>query len=264
MFQRGSLALKIPIQACGKERLRGFASSARNAARTKGSHYDALMLPKNATKQQVKAKFYELSKKYHPDKTGGDISKFHEINDAYATLGDESKRRQYDLSITPASQSPRRPHASNPAHHSSFRANDPYLHRAAQGPHRAWHGQHASSHPPPGWRPKTETYNPFGHRTPPHWQYSPEYNYSHAPNARTTDRAGWGKRRSSQGDKEEKHGGGGGVWRFVITVGLIFTVISLGGSLTANTESEEDWAFDSQGEDDKEINSSRPSCRRAI
>lgn len=34
----------------------------------------------------------QLSKKYHPDKTGGDISKFHEINDAYATLGDESKR----------------------------------------------------------------------------------------------------------------------------------------------------------------------------
>lgn len=47
-------------------------------------------------------------------------------------------------------------------------------------------------------------------------------------------------------------------------MGLIFTVISLGGSLTANTEGEEDWAFDSQGEDDKEINLSRPSCGRAI
>lgn len=112
MLLRGSLVLKIPAQACGKDRLRCFASSALSAARLKGSHYDALMLPNNATKQQIKAKFYEvsmceglrstiealancelqLSKKYHPDKTGGDISKFHEINDAYATLGDESKR----------------------------------------------------------------------------------------------------------------------------------------------------------------------------
>lgn len=45
-------------------------------------------------------------------------------------------------------------------------------------------------------------------------------------------------------------------------MGLIFTVISLGGSLTANTASEEDWAIESQGEDE-EINSSRPSYRRA-
>lgn len=60
MFPRGSLALKIPVEVCRKERLRCFASSARSAARSKGSHYDALMLPKNATKQQVKAKFYEV------------------------------------------------------------------------------------------------------------------------------------------------------------------------------------------------------------
>lgn len=35
-------------------------------------------------------------------------------------------------------------------------------------------------------------------------------------------------------------------------MGLIFTVISLGGSLTANTESEKDWAYESLGENDEE------------
>lgn len=34
----------------------------------------------------------QLSKKHHPDAPGGSAAKFHEINDAYAILGDENKR----------------------------------------------------------------------------------------------------------------------------------------------------------------------------
>ncbi|KAK8845375.1 hypothetical protein IAR55_006088 [Kwoniella newhampshirensis] len=213
---------------------RSFSTTSRQHARTHGvSHYDALKLPKNATKQQVKARFYELSKQYHPDAKGGDTAKFHEINDAYATLGDESKRRQYDLSLVPASQASRPTYTTG---HSSFRPNDPYLHRHTQGPHRAWHNRPGPSSQSQGAGP-SGSYAPFGRKTPPNYQYSYEYNYTHNPNVRTTDRSGWGKRGKSAQAPEEEHVTGGGVWRFIVTVGLIFFVISLGGGLTANTES---------------------------
>nr|XP_031863680.1 uncharacterized protein CI109_000932 [Kwoniella shandongensis]KAA5530752.1 hypothetical protein CI109_000932 [Kwoniella shandongensis] len=240
---------------------RGFTTTIKRCARTHGglSHYEALRLPRNATKQQVKARFYELSKQYHPDAKGGDTAKFHEINDAYATLGDDSKRRQYDLSTAPASQASRPPFSTS---HSSFRPNDPYLHRHTQGPHRAWHthSKPGPSHAHPGAGagagasagPRTESYTPFGRRTPPNYSYSYEYNYTHNPNVRTTDRSGWGKRAKAQ-PEEEQQATGGGVWRFIVTVGLIFFVISLGGGLTANTESEEPYLVrkEEDGEEDK-------------
>ena len=55
-------------------------------------HYAVLNLGRGATKQQIKAKFYELSKKTHPDAPGGDVDKFHKIGEAYEILSDDSKR----------------------------------------------------------------------------------------------------------------------------------------------------------------------------
>ncbi|WWC57857.1 uncharacterized protein I303_100392 [Kwoniella dejecticola CBS 10117] len=232
----------------GPSTLRSFHSSSSRSARTHGnlSHYDVLSLSKNATKQQIKARFYELSKQYHPDAKGGDTSKFHEINDAYAVLGDDSKRRSYDLSFTPASQSRSSPlHSHSHAHsHSSFPPRDPYLHRAAQGPHRAWTSAQSQASKA-GHNPRTENYTPFGRKTPPNFQYSYEYNFNYNPNARTNTGTGAtsrGRRKGSQEDDEAAAGGGGGgIWKFVVTVGLIFTVISLGGGLTANSQSDDDW-----------------------
>lgn len=60
------------------------------------NYYDVLGVDKNATQDDIKKAFRNLSKKYHPDKNGGDDTKFKEINEAYSTLGDEKKRRQYD------------------------------------------------------------------------------------------------------------------------------------------------------------------------
>lgn len=60
------------------------------------NYYDILGVNKNASQDDIKKAYRNLSKKYHPDKTGGDDSKFKEINEAYDTLGDETKRRQYD------------------------------------------------------------------------------------------------------------------------------------------------------------------------
>ena len=62
----------------------------------KKNYYDILGVNKNATQDDIKKAYRNLSKKYHPDKNGGDDSKFKEINEAYDTLGDETKRRAYD------------------------------------------------------------------------------------------------------------------------------------------------------------------------
>ncbi|WVQ80473.1 hypothetical protein IAT38_002578 [Cryptococcus sp. DSM 104549] len=219
---------------------RGFSSTARRAARHVPSHYEALKLPHNATRQQVKAKFYELSKQYHPDAKTGDTAKFHEINDAYATLGDPTKRRQYDQSLAPASHSHHtRPHTQyNPSSTSSFTPNDPWLRRNSQGqgPHRAWRPPGAQSPPRSGDGP---SYNPFGRRTPHGFRYTNSYDFSHHPNARRMD---GGKKQMEQikRDIERQHAeaGQGGVWKFVIMSLLVVSVIGFGGGLAADSQGE--------------------------
>lgn len=62
----------------------------------KKNYYDVLGVNKNASQDDIKKAYRNLSKKYHPDRNGGDESKFKEINEAYDILGDEAKRNQYD------------------------------------------------------------------------------------------------------------------------------------------------------------------------
>lgn len=59
------------------------------------NYYDVLGIDKKATKDDVKKAFRKLAQKHHPDK-GGDEAKFKEITEAYAILGDEKRRREYD------------------------------------------------------------------------------------------------------------------------------------------------------------------------
>jgi molecular chaperone DnaJ len=60
------------------------------------NYYDVLGVTKSANKEDIKKAFYKLASKYHPDKKGGDESKFKEVNEAYQILSDEKKRREYD------------------------------------------------------------------------------------------------------------------------------------------------------------------------
>lgn len=59
-------------------------------------YYQTLGVDKNASQDEIKKAYRKLAHKYHPDKKGGDESKFKEINEAYQTLSDDKKRNQYD------------------------------------------------------------------------------------------------------------------------------------------------------------------------
>jgi DnaJ-class molecular chaperone len=50
------------------------------------NYYEILGIEKSATKDDVKKAFRKLAHKFHPDKTGGDASKFKEVNEAYSIL----------------------------------------------------------------------------------------------------------------------------------------------------------------------------------
>ena len=58
-------------------------------------YYAALGVSKTATADDIKRAFRRLASQHHPDK-GGDTQKFQAIQEAYATLGDEQKRAEYD------------------------------------------------------------------------------------------------------------------------------------------------------------------------
>lgn len=57
--------------------------------------YNILGVNDNATQEEIKKAYRKLAKENHPDK-GGDETKFKKIAEAYDTLGDEDKRKQYD------------------------------------------------------------------------------------------------------------------------------------------------------------------------
>ena len=62
---------------------------------TKKTYYDVLGVKRDATDDDIKKAFRKLAAKYHPD-AGGDEQKFKEISEAYTTLSDPQKRREYD------------------------------------------------------------------------------------------------------------------------------------------------------------------------
>lgn len=70
-----------------------------NARMSKKDYYEILGVPRNATKEEIKAAYRRLALQYHPDrnKSPDAEERFKEISEAYAVLSDDEKRRQYDL-----------------------------------------------------------------------------------------------------------------------------------------------------------------------
>ena len=61
--------------------------------------YQILEVGREASSDEIKKSYRRLALKYHPDKNPGDTSaeaKFKQINEAYETLGDPSKKKAYD------------------------------------------------------------------------------------------------------------------------------------------------------------------------
>ncbi len=59
-------------------------------------YYSVLGVTEDASQEDIKKAYRKLAKEYHPDK-GGDEDTFKKISVAYDAIGDESKRRQYDM-----------------------------------------------------------------------------------------------------------------------------------------------------------------------
>jgi len=62
-------------------------------------YYDILGVSRDASQEEIKKAYRRLARKYHPDLNPGDKGaekKFKEISEAYAVLGDEKKRKEYD------------------------------------------------------------------------------------------------------------------------------------------------------------------------
>lgn len=94
IMKTGSLFLRLPVFFLVTLRVFYYFISMSN-------YYEILGVPKNATADEIKKAYRTLAFKYHPDRNPGNAAaeeKFKQISAAYDVLGDESKRRNYDLS----------------------------------------------------------------------------------------------------------------------------------------------------------------------
>ena len=62
----------------------------------KRDYYEVLGVGKSASADEIKKAFRKLAIQHHPDKEGGDETKFKEVNEAYEVLKDDKKRQRYD------------------------------------------------------------------------------------------------------------------------------------------------------------------------
>ena len=60
-------------------------------------YYKILDLSEDASSEEIKKSYRTLAFQYHPDKNPGTEEMMKEINEAYAVLSDERKRKEYNL-----------------------------------------------------------------------------------------------------------------------------------------------------------------------
>ncbi|KAI0800017.1 DnaJ domain-containing protein [Fomes fomentarius] len=146
------------LDLSGRDCIRPFSSSC-----ARSGHYQTLGIPKDATKGQVKASYYKLSKEFHPDvnKDPAAKEKFQAVSEAYAVLGDERQRRAYDRDLS-AQYTSAHPHTHHEASHSHWsyegrRRGATHAWEYARRPNSARHSY--TYPPPPGSSPYSHTHH---------------------------------------------------------------------------------------------------------
>jgi len=147
---------------------------------TRNGHYETLAVPRNASKAQIKASFYKLSRQLHPD-INPDVpkDKFVALNDAYSVLSDDRKRRAYD-----------RKYAAQEVGGADVNSTHSHWHQTARRPRATWAWEHPRARTTPnshakyahGTRDRT---SPFVDRSKVlhHYsRYSPASETQHDPN----------------------------------------------------------------------------------
>ncbi|MCZ6835610.1 MAG: DnaJ domain-containing protein [Planctomycetota bacterium] len=81
---------------------KGRSAQIINASVELPDYYAVLGVSRGATERDIKKAFHILARKYHPDIARSEIftKNFTEVNEAYAVLRDNAKRRTYDLRRT--------------------------------------------------------------------------------------------------------------------------------------------------------------------
>ncbi|KAG0632925.1 DnaJ domain-containing protein [Tuber brumale] len=125
------------------------------------TYYETLGVPYSATKAEIKKRFYELSKKHHPDLNRHDPhapTRFLRISSAYTILGNAEKKEKYDKEVrlrvggdmAQTSSAGRSPVGARPAHGLSkrrthFHGPPPSFHR--NGGWATFKGSHCGPKP---------------------------------------------------------------------------------------------------------------------
>ncbi|KDE08869.1 hypothetical protein MVLG_00967 [Microbotryum lychnidis-dioicae p1A1 Lamole] len=108
-----------------RHRCRPFSSSTRSLANEQ-DHYANLGVSRSASRNEIKDKFYQLSRKYHPDAPSvssesveSRTARFQTLSQSYTVLSDDTSRRQYDATLggSPSSSFGSRPRYTSGAAH---------------------------------------------------------------------------------------------------------------------------------------------------
>jgi len=197
----------------------------RTTAIASATHYDVLSLPKSATRSQIKARFYKLSKDLHPDLNPSKDAKerYLKVSEAYNILGDEKRRSDYDRSLQLSTTS--YPDSSPSTSYPSWMHSD--LHRRRGATH-AWERHRRSAGPGAG------RYGPDPHGSQ-HF-YSRYNEYTMYGTAKRRGSANANASGDSKEDTPEQRVSNESVmWRVVQVVGVLWLVVTIGGGWSAHS-----------------------------